>query len=51
MEKALEDGEKEVLAEAGASFFRWLWKDAEKGRFCRDFGIGVTIGVTERGYT
>ena len=31
--------------------FSWFAGWAEKGGFCRDFGIGVTKGVTERGYT
>lgn len=42
---------KEALAEAEASFFRGLLEGYKRGRFCRDFGIGVTKGVTERGYT
>lgn len=30
--------------------FSWSGRLGEKSAFCRDFGNGVTIGVTEWGY-
>lgn len=34
----------------GMRFFSWLGRRCEKSAFCRDFGNGVTNGVTEWGY-